>query len=135
VVLLVPTVADIPARLQTIDRSRDVAAQDWVDRAFQLMAPDAVIVSWWSYSTPLWYAQLVQGRRPDIDIIDDRTRLDRNLGGVTDVIDANLPKRPVYVIRIDETEIAALESRYSLVYLDGTNAAGLTQVFARSSAS
>ena len=28
--------------------------------------PDAVVISWWSYSTPLWYGQLVEGRRPDI---------------------------------------------------------------------
>ena len=55
------------------------------------MHENAVVVSWWSYSTPLWYAQLVEGRRPDIDIIDDRTRLDRNLGDIYDVIDANLP--------------------------------------------
>ena len=47
-----------------------------------------MIVSWWSYSTPLWYAQHVEGRRPDIDIVDDRTRLDENLGGLADVIDA-----------------------------------------------
>ena len=42
------------------------------------------IVSWWSYSTPLWYAQRVEGERPDVAIIDDRTRLDENLGGLTD---------------------------------------------------
>ena len=53
-----------------------------------------MIVSWWSYSTPLWYAQVVEGRRPDIYIIDDRTRLDLNLGDVYDVIDALLPTRP-----------------------------------------
>jgi glycosyltransferase involved in cell wall biosynthesis len=29
---------------------------------------------------PLWYAQLVEGRRPEIAIIDDRTRLDEQLG-------------------------------------------------------
>jgi hypothetical protein len=131
VVLLVSTASDIPARFRAIDRSHDVGAQVWLDRALQLMAPNAVIVSWWSYSTPLWYAQLVQDRRTDIDIIDDRTRLDRNLGEVTDVIDANLATRPVYVIRIDPIEIAMLEERYSLVYLDGSNATGLTQVLAR----
>ena len=54
------------------------------------MEPNAVIVSWWSYSTPLWYAQRVEGRRPDITIVDDRTRLDENLGELTDVIDSNL---------------------------------------------
>jgi hypothetical protein len=99
------------------------------------MAPDAVIVSWWSYSTPLWYAQFVKDQGSDIDIIDDRTRLDRNLGDVTDVIDANLPTRPVYVIRVDQTEIDMLEGRYSLVYLDGSSAYGLTQVLPRGSGS
>jgi transmembrane protein TMEM260 (protein O-mannosyltransferase) len=135
VVLLVPTVTDIPARFRAIDRSHDVAAPAWIDRALVSMAPDAVIVSWWSYSTPLWYAQSVQGRRPDIDIIDDRTRIDQDLGTITDVIDANLPTRPVYVIRLDPSEIAALEQRYTLAYLDGSNASGLTRVLARKPAS
>ena len=70
--------------------------------SLQTLEPGAMIVSWWSYSTPLWYAQLVEGRRPDIAIVDDRTRLDENLGDLTDVIDANLGKRPVYVIRDDQ---------------------------------
>ena len=86
------------------------------------MEPDAAIVSWWSYSTPLWYAQRVQGRRPDIAIIDDRTRIDENLGSLTDVIDANLGKRPVYVIRIDTNEVRLLANRYDLEYIDGGDA-------------
>jgi Protein of unknown function (DUF2723) len=130
-VLLAPTVADIPVRFRTIDRSRDRSAPAWVDRALGVMAPDAMIVSWWSYSTALWYAQLVQGRGPNILIIDDRTRLDDNLGGITDVIDRYLPTRPVYVIRIEPTDIATLEQQYSLVYLDGLNPSGLTQVLGR----
>ena len=48
-------------------------------------------------ASPLWYAQLIEARRPDID---DRTRLDEHLGELTDVIDANLATRPVYVIRL-----------------------------------
>jgi hypothetical protein len=99
-----------------VDRSADREAQRWVDQAFQVMAPDAVVVSWWSYSTAMWYAQLVAGQRPDIDIIDDRTRLDRNLGGLHHVIDANLPSRPVYVIRADPAEIADLNEHYRLDY-------------------
>jgi Protein O-mannosyl-transferase TMEM260-like len=131
VVLLVPTVVDLPARYRSVDRSNDRAAQIWLDRTLERLEPNAVVVSWWSYSTPLWYAQLVEGRRPDIRIIDDRTRLDESLGEVSDVIDANLRSRPVYVIRIEPPEIAGLERRYALVYLDGFNATGLTQVFAR----
>ena len=103
---LVPTLAAVPDRYAAVDAQRpDDAAAQWTDHALQVMEPDAVIVSWWSYSTPLWYAQRVQGRRPDIAIIDDRTRLDENLGALTDVIDANLGKRPVYVIRLDPREV------------------------------
>jgi len=134
-VLLVPTAAEVPARFVINGREWDVSAQTFVDRALTVMDTNAVIVSWWSFSTPLWYAQRVEGRRPDIDIIDDRTRLDRNLGEVTDVIDANLPTRPVYVIRIDPVEIAQLASRYYLEYLDGPDAASLTWVLGRRSGS
>jgi Protein of unknown function (DUF2723) len=133
--LLVPSVVDVPARYRSVDRSHDRAARIWVDRTLERLAPNAVVVTWWSYSTPLWYAQLVEDRRPDIRIIDDRTRLDENLGDVSAVIDAYLPSRPVYVIRIEPPEIALLERRYGLVYLDGLDATGLTQVFAREPAS
>lgn len=127
-VLLAPTVVDAPARLERVDRSGDRDARRWVDNALAEMAPDAVIVSWWSYSTPLWYAQRVEGQRPDITIVDDRTRLDEELGSVTDVIDANLATRPVYVIRADPREIRMLEERYVLDPIDGRDAGSLTRV-------
>jgi hypothetical protein len=61
---------------------------------------DSVIVSWWSASTLLWYGQRVERLRPDIYVVDDRTRLDDNLGEVWDVIDRFLGQRPVFVIRM-----------------------------------
>jgi hypothetical protein len=61
---------------------------------------DSVIVSWWSASTLLWYGQRVERLRPDVYIVDDRTRLDDNLGEVWDVIDRFLGQRPVFVIRM-----------------------------------
>ncbi len=131
VALLVPTAVSLPDRYATVDRSGDVAARVWVDRALARLAPDAVVVSWWSYSTTLWYAQHVEGRRPDITIIDDRTRLDEHLGELTDVIDANLPTRPVYVIRTDPIEIALLERRYVLEPIEGASADSLARVLAR----
>jgi hypothetical protein len=131
VALLAPTVDAIPSRYARVDRRPDLAAAAWVDRAMTVIEPGAVIVSWWSYSTPLWYAQVVEGRRPDVAIIDDRTRLDEGLGGITDVIDANLATRPVYVIRGDPREIALLEARYVLEHLDGPDAGSLTRVVAR----
>jgi hypothetical protein len=78
------------------------------------MEPDAVVVSWWSYSTTLWYAQHIEGRLPDGFVVDDRTRLDLELGEVTDVIDAHLGTHPVYVIRSSTGDVAALRQRYVL---------------------
>ena len=76
------------------------------------MAPGAVVVSWWSYSTPMWYGQLIDGQRPDITIIDDRTRLDEHLGSVDDVIDAYLDTRPVYVIRAQGSDLQTIRDRF-----------------------
>jgi hypothetical protein len=134
VVFLVPTVLGVPSRLARLDRSRDHAAATWLDRAFSRIEPGGVILSWWSYSTPLWYAQRIEGRRPDIEIIDDRTRLDEDLGDLTDVIDENLPTRPVYVIRLDPRETVQLQSRYDLVRLDPADPSGLSRVLPRGEA-
>lgn len=131
VVLLVPTMIELGDRYQAVDRSRDTMARAWVDHVLSDMESGAVIVSWWSYSTTLWYAQVVEGRRPDIDIIDDRTRLDRNLGDIYDVIELYLPTRPVYVIRIEPAEIAGVRDRYVLDQIDGFDPSMLARVVSR----
>jgi hypothetical protein len=128
VVLLVPTALDIGERARRVDRSHDLIARSWLDGTLEVLEPNAVVVSWWSYSTPLWYAQHVEGRRPDVTIIDDRTRLDEDLGDIYAVIDANLPTRPVYVIRADPREVAGLAARYELEPIGGPDARFLTRV-------
>ena len=83
-----------------------------------MLAKDAVIVSWWSYSTPLWYGQYVEGRRPDITIIDDRTIVDNGLGNVPDVVASWYGKRPVYVVRLDR-DLAEVEEHWELERVTG----------------
>jgi len=135
VALVVPTVVEVPARFDAVDVSGQRQAAAWTDHVLEEMEPDAVIVSWWSYSTPLWYAHLVEGRRPGITIIDDRTRLDQDLGGLTDAIDRYLATgRPVYVLRADRREVALLADRYELDYIDGSDASALTRVLGRKAA-
>jgi hypothetical protein len=114
VLVLGPTAAALGARWHANDRSAETWAAAWVDDAFGAMAPGAVVVSWWSYSTPMWYAQLVDGRRPDIEVIDDRTLIDENLGSAADAIDRFLGSRPVYVIRAQESDLQTLEQRYAI---------------------
>jgi hypothetical protein len=61
---------------------------------------NSVIVSWWSASTTLWYGQRVLGMRPDVYVVDDRTRLDHDLGSVQDVFNKFLGNRAVFAIRL-----------------------------------
>ncbi len=65
-------------------------------------------------SATMWYAQLVQSRRQDIRIIDDRTIVDDNLGAAAGAIDALLETRPVYVIRATESELHDLRQRFAI---------------------
>jgi hypothetical protein len=114
-VLIAPSIAVFRERFASIDESNETGAQVWLDDALTVMKPNAVVVSWWSYSTSLWYAQRVEHRRMDITILDDRTRLDENLGELTDVIDrARANGQPVYVIRLDPNEKRLLDDRYQL---------------------
>jgi hypothetical protein len=118
--IVIPTLLVLPDRWRAVDQSGVHEASDWLDAILdeRITGRDAVILSWWSYSTPLWYAQHVEGRRPDIRIVDDRTRLDEDLGEIADVIDANLGRRPVIVIQTDPEVIAALASQYRLTLLE-----------------
>jgi hypothetical protein len=132
--LLVPTALALPSRWTSVDASGDVNARRWLDATLETLPLNAVVISWWSYSTPLWYGQLVEGRRPDIWVVDDRTRLDEGLGEVTDVIDANLGRRPVFVIRVRPADLAALTARYRLTPMNIPGGGGLSRVDARTTA-
>jgi hypothetical protein len=134
VLLLEPTVADFSARAARVDRSADRSAELWLDAVLDEVEPEAIIVSWWSYSTPLWYAQQIEGLRRDIFVADDRTRLDLNLGDLTTVIDGNLGARPVYAIRIDPNEIRTLMERYNMTPLASPIAGNVYRITPRVSA-
>jgi hypothetical protein len=116
VVLLGTTLIAVPQRYRVVDLSDYLFGRQWLEAVLPALEPDSVVVSWWGYSTPLWYAQLIEDRRPDVAVIDDRTRLDQRLGTATDVIERYLDERPVYLIRLPR-DIPALEDSYVLTIL------------------
>lgn len=130
-VLLLPAAQDLDARRHQADRSRDTGAVRWLAEALPAVPQGALLVSWWSTSTPLWYAQRVQGLRPDIDIVDDRTMLDRGIGRAPDVIAANLGLRPVYVIRANDTDLRELTSQFDMTLVASGGATGVWAVHGR----
>jgi hypothetical protein len=102
IILIVPTLAAVPPRYSDVDESADTSARNWLDATLPALKPNAVVITWWSYSTPLWYAQFVDGQRRDVFVVDDRTMIDQHLGTADDVIARYLGQRPVYVIRLPE---------------------------------
>ena len=80
------------------DRHADHDAERWVAAVHQILPADAVIISWWSYSTPLWYHRWIEGERPDVKIIDERNVLDDGYGTIGNAVETFLGRRPVYIV-------------------------------------
>ena len=119
-ILLVPAVWAAPTTFAAVDQHADVSAGQWSRWALSTVDRDAVLLTWWSFSTPLWYRQAVLGERPDVAIVDDRDREDQGLGSVDDVIRANLATRPVYLVRLGN-DLASLATRWQLVEVADPN--------------
>ena len=128
VILLIPTLGVLDARRHAADRSGDTGAALWLVQALPAVPQGAVLISWWSTSTPLWYAQKVQGLRPDIEIIDDRTMLDEDLGRAPDIIRRTLGTRPVYVIRVEGDDLDELTSQFDMTLVASGGSTGVWAV-------
>jgi hypothetical protein len=113
VVLIGVSLAAIPARRGPADASDETYGREWLEAAMAALPPDAVVLSWWSFSTPLWYGRWVEGRRDDLLILDDRDISDEGFGTVEGAIDHYLGQRPVYVIRLGR-DVPALMAAYDL---------------------
>lgn len=114
VCLLLGAVSPVPGRFGAADASDDTWAREWVDALLPQLEPDPVVISWWSYSTPLWYERWARGQRPDMTIIDDRDVLDDDLGDLGDVIAGYLDAgRPVYLIRLED-DLPPFRARFEL---------------------
>lgn len=83
---------------QRAEQGANRDADRWVASVYSALPQDAVIVSWWSYSTPLWYHRWVLGERPDVTIIDERNILDDGYGTINGAITRFIATRPVYVV-------------------------------------
>jgi len=129
VALLWPAMTSLGDRRALVDRSSDRHAQAWLAEVLPLIPHNAVLVSWWSTSTPLWYAQKVEGERPDIFVVDDRTMLDLGLGRAPDVIRRYLGEnRPVYAIRLPGPDTEELTDQFDMAVVAGQGSEAVWQV-------
>jgi len=131
VALLVPSGLDLGARRASADRHAEPGATQWMDEVLPALKPNAVVVSWWWTSTPLWYASLVDGRRSDITVVDDRTVLDLGFGTAIKAIAHFAGDRPVYVVRADPRDLDEIRALYRLTQVAGAGALSVFEVSPR----
>ncbi len=95
------------------DQSANREADRWVESVHRALPANAVVISWWSYSTPLWHHRWVLGERPDITIIDERDVLDDGYRTMNNAIRAHFGRRPVYVV-LPDWEREAVTERWEM---------------------
>ena len=99
---------------QDADRSGDHSGTSYAAQVMTALPPGSAILSQWDLSTPLWYAQLVEGVRPDVTVIDDTVIVYDGWGTREAAITAAICDRPVFIVRLDEDELAPTREAFNL---------------------
>jgi len=101
-------------------RSGDWSAYDFAQQVMAEVEPGALVLAQWTSATPLEYVQIVEGLRPDVEILDRglmalgirdelnrsgiATQVDANsmaLAALTERVSRELSDRPVYIMEND----------------------------------
>ncbi len=96
------------------DRSGDRTGDDYVDATLELLPQDAAILSSWDTSAPLWYAKFVDGRRPDVLVVDDTNIVYDGWGTREARIASLICERPVYILRLSDRDLIPTRRDYRL---------------------
>ncbi len=105
------------------DLSGDRSGPDYVDVVFASLPANAAILSYWDASTPLWYGQHVEGRRPDVLIVDDTNIVYESWGTREARIAALICSRPVFIERLDPRDLEPTRADYQLLPFLSVNVA------------
>ncbi|HEY9765230.1 MAG TPA: DUF2723 domain-containing protein [Chroococcales cyanobacterium] len=104
----------LPLCLVPLNRGRvgNISAERFGKEFLSVAKPEALVMSWWNYSTPLWYFHFAEGKRPDIEIYNGIDKVPAELFRRFD------GKRPIYLIQPgDRIEALSKEYRLERVFL------------------
>ena len=94
------------------DRSQDRSADTYTDLALAALPPNAAIFTSWDAAGPLWYAKFVEGRRPDLLVVDDTNVVYEGWGTREARIASLICTRPIFMIRINEADLIPTAQLY-----------------------
>ena len=90
------------------DRVGVASARCYVDDLLARVPARAYVVSWWSMSTPIWYAQAVEGARPDVGVVNASST-------AADEVARIWPEgRPVYLVQLERDVQRVRDAGYTL---------------------
>ncbi len=119
-------IALVAVNLPSADRSGDHSADAYVDAVFAALPQGSAILSYWGASAPLWHATLVEGRRPDILVVDDTNIVYEGWGTREKRIASLICTRPVFIIHLSEAELAPTREQFRLTQVARVFIAGGT---------
>ena len=96
------------------DRSGDRSAEVFVVTLFEALPQDAAILSQWDASTPLWHAQFVLGRRPDVVVVDDTNIVFDGWATRERRIASLICERPVFILRLDDRDLQPTRAAFQV---------------------
>jgi hypothetical protein len=106
------------------DRSDDHTGDQYVAALFAMLPQNAAVLTEWDASSPLWYAQHVEGERPDILIVDDSNIVYEGWGTRENRIASLICERPVYMVRLDEGDTIPTTERFTVTQVGTVFIAG-----------
>ena len=96
------------------DRSGDRTAEVFSDALLALLPENAAVVTPWGPSTALWYATLVDGKRPDVLVVDDTNIVYEGWETREARIASLICSRPVYALRVGAEDLELMRRDYLL---------------------
>ena len=114
VIAVAGAVALAASTMAAADRSGDRSGEDYVAAVFAALPADAVILSEWDTSTPLWHGQHVRGERPDVLIVDDTNIVYEGWGTREARIASVICERPVFILRLSDGDLVPTRQAYAV---------------------
>lgn len=101
-------VAPLALAMVNAGRVASLSARCFVDAVVADLPARATVVSWWSMSTPIWYARAVEGSRRDVEVVNANSTAPEEVASRWET------GRPIYLIQLGPDLQRVRDAGYAL---------------------